>query len=194
MNAPAIEAIGIAKSYGALQVLDGVDLRVERGSVFSLLGPNARLMVRAVVVGARRVDRLESLATSIGARKITISTPKGPHQIWIKRVVAEMGGKDAIVVADDADLDAAVAGVVASAYGFSGQKCSSRHLPGVEFTGITHPGLFGTAPSSAKKKAAGSILLVALMVTVSGPAPTGAPPARKCSRGKSTSRALVARD
>jgi formamidase len=30
---------------------------------------------------------------------------------------------------------------------FSGQKCSSRHLPGVEFTGITHPGLFGTAPS-----------------------------------------------
>jgi ABC-2 type transport system ATP-binding protein len=40
MNAPAIEAIGIAKSYGALQVLDGVDLRVERGSVFSLLGPN----------------------------------------------------------------------------------------------------------------------------------------------------------
>jgi 1-pyrroline-5-carboxylate dehydrogenase len=36
-----------------------------------------------------------------------------------------MGGKDAIVVADDADLDAAVAGVVASAYGFSGQKCSA---------------------------------------------------------------------
>ncbi len=36
-----------------------------------------------------------------------------------------MGGKDAIIVADDADLDAAVAGVVASAYGFSGQKCSA---------------------------------------------------------------------
>src|SRR6201746_2839735 len=30
---------------------------------------------------------------------------------------------------------------------FSGQKCTSRHIPGVEFTGITHPGLFGTAPS-----------------------------------------------
>jgi 1-pyrroline-5-carboxylate dehydrogenase len=40
-------------------------------------------------------------------------------------VIAELGGKDAIVVADDADIDAAVEGVVASAYGFSGQKCSA---------------------------------------------------------------------
>lgn len=46
-------------------------------------------------------------------------------QIWIKRVVAEMGGKDAIIVADDADLDEAAQGVVASAFGFQGQKCSA---------------------------------------------------------------------
>lgn len=46
-------------------------------------------------------------------------------QRWIKRVVAEMGGKDAIVVADDADLDSAASGVVASAFGFQGQKCSA---------------------------------------------------------------------
>ncbi len=46
-------------------------------------------------------------------------------QIWIKRVVAEMGGKDAIVVADDADLDSAASGAVASAFGFQGQKCSA---------------------------------------------------------------------
>jgi 1-pyrroline-5-carboxylate dehydrogenase len=46
-------------------------------------------------------------------------------QIWIKRVVAEMGGKDAIIVADDADLDDAAAGVVTSAFGFQGQKCSA---------------------------------------------------------------------
>jgi len=46
-------------------------------------------------------------------------------QIWIKRVVAELGGKDAIIVADDADLDAAARGVVASAFGFQGQKCSA---------------------------------------------------------------------
>ncbi len=46
-------------------------------------------------------------------------------QRWMKRVVAEMGGKDAIVVADDADLDSAAAGVVSSAFGFQGQKCSA---------------------------------------------------------------------
>ncbi|MFM9905384.1 MAG: L-glutamate gamma-semialdehyde dehydrogenase [Pyrinomonadaceae bacterium] len=47
-------------------------------------------------------------------------------QIWIKRVIAEMGGKDAIIVADDAaDLDAVASGVVAAAFGYQGQKCSA---------------------------------------------------------------------
>lgn len=48
-----------------------------------------------------------------------------PGQKWIKRVVAEMGGKDSIVVAADADVDAAVEGVAVSAFGFQGQKCSA---------------------------------------------------------------------
>jgi len=48
-----------------------------------------------------------------------------PNQIWIKRVIAEMGGKDGIIVSADADLDAAADGIVASAFGFSGQKCSA---------------------------------------------------------------------
>jgi 1-pyrroline-5-carboxylate dehydrogenase len=48
-----------------------------------------------------------------------------PGQVWIKRTILEMGGKDSILVCADADLDAAVAGVAASAFGFSGQKCSA---------------------------------------------------------------------
>jgi 1-pyrroline-5-carboxylate dehydrogenase len=48
-----------------------------------------------------------------------------PGQIWIKRTVLEMGGKDSILLCADADLDLAVEGVVASAFGFSGQKCSA---------------------------------------------------------------------
>ncbi len=48
-----------------------------------------------------------------------------PGQIWIKRVIAEMGGKDFIIVDDDCDLDAAVKGVLASAFGYQGQKCSA---------------------------------------------------------------------
>jgi 1-pyrroline-5-carboxylate dehydrogenase len=48
-----------------------------------------------------------------------------PGQIFIKRTILEMGGKDSIIVADDANLDATVEGVVASAFGFNGQKCSA---------------------------------------------------------------------
>jgi RHH-type proline utilization regulon transcriptional repressor/proline dehydrogenase/delta 1-pyrroline-5-carboxylate dehydrogenase len=43
----------------------------------------------------------------------------------VKRVIAEMGGKNAIIVDDDADLDQAVAGAVTSAFGYAGQKCSA---------------------------------------------------------------------
>jgi 1-pyrroline-5-carboxylate dehydrogenase len=46
-------------------------------------------------------------------------------QIWLKRVNTEMGGKDAIIVDREADLKAAVEGIVSSAYGFQGQKCSA---------------------------------------------------------------------
>lgn len=48
-----------------------------------------------------------------------------PGQIWLKRVIAEMGGKDAIIVDKDADLDLAADSIVKSAFGFSGQKCSA---------------------------------------------------------------------
>ena len=48
-----------------------------------------------------------------------------PNQIWLKRTILEMGGKDTILVCADANLDAAVEGVVASTFGFSGQKCSA---------------------------------------------------------------------
>ncbi len=46
-------------------------------------------------------------------------------QIWLKRAILEMGGKDCIVVDETADLDAAADGIVYSAFGFQGQKCSA---------------------------------------------------------------------
>jgi 1-pyrroline-5-carboxylate dehydrogenase len=46
-------------------------------------------------------------------------------QVWLKRSILEMGGKDCIVVDETADIDAAAEGVVASAFGFQGQKCSA---------------------------------------------------------------------
>ena len=46
-------------------------------------------------------------------------------KLWIKRTILEMGGKDAVVVDETADLEAAAEGIVTSAFGFQGQKCSA---------------------------------------------------------------------
>jgi 1-pyrroline-5-carboxylate dehydrogenase len=64
-----------------------------------------------------------SKAVGLEIHERAAKTQKG--QLWIKRTVLEMGGKDAIIVSSDADIDAAVEAVVASAFGFNGQKCSA---------------------------------------------------------------------
>jgi 1-pyrroline-5-carboxylate dehydrogenase len=61
----------------------------------------------------------------VGLRINELASKHQPGQIWIKRVVAEMGGKDAIIVDSDCDLDEAVQGVLVSAFGYQGQKCSA---------------------------------------------------------------------
>ncbi len=62
---------------------------------------------------------------NVGLRINELAAKPQPGQIWIKRVIAEMGGKDSIIVDSDTDLDDAAAGVVAAAFGFQGQKCSA---------------------------------------------------------------------
>lgn len=61
----------------------------------------------------------------VGCRIIAEAARLQRGQTHIKRVIAEMGGKNAIIVDESADLDQAVAGVVHSAFGYSGQKCSA---------------------------------------------------------------------
>ena len=61
----------------------------------------------------------------VGLRINELAARPQPGQRWIKRVVAEMGGKDAIIVDSDCNLDNAVQGVLASAFGYQGQKCSA---------------------------------------------------------------------
>jgi 1-pyrroline-5-carboxylate dehydrogenase len=61
----------------------------------------------------------------VGCRIYERAAKVHPGQIWLKRVVAEMGGKDAIVVDSEADLEDAARNIVASAFNFSGQKCSA---------------------------------------------------------------------
>jgi 1-pyrroline-5-carboxylate dehydrogenase len=61
----------------------------------------------------------------VGLRINKVAADKPDGQVWIKRTILEMGGKDAIIVDADADLDSAVEGVAAAAFGFQGQKCSA---------------------------------------------------------------------
>lgn len=83
------------------------------------------------VVGGRMVEhpRTRFIAFT-GSRVVGVeiyekASKVQPGQIWLKRAILEMGGKDAILVDETADLDAAAEGIVASAFGFQGQKCSA---------------------------------------------------------------------
>ncbi|WP_027408849.1 L-glutamate gamma-semialdehyde dehydrogenase [Anoxybacteroides tepidamans] len=62
---------------------------------------------------------------AVGCRIYERAAIVQPGQKWLKRVIAEMGGKDAIIVDKDADIELAAQSIVASAFGFSGQKCSA---------------------------------------------------------------------
>ncbi|MEJ9216366.1 aldehyde dehydrogenase family protein, partial [Aneurinibacillus thermoaerophilus] len=86
---------------------------------------------RPEVIGDYLVDHPKTRFISFtGSRAVGLriherSSKVKPGQIWMKRLVAEMGGKDAIIVDKDADLELAAQNIVASAFGFSGQKCSA---------------------------------------------------------------------
>ncbi len=82
-------------------------------------------------VGAALVsDPRVNLIAFTGSRPVGLhinreASDTKPGQDHVKRVIAEMGGKNAIIVDDDADLDEAVVGVLMSAFNYAGQKCSA---------------------------------------------------------------------
>jgi len=117
---PASQAPVVAAKF--LEVLEQAS--VPPGVVNYLPGPGA-------VVGDALVDHPRTRfvaftgSRDVGTRIFQRAAAVQPGQQWLKRTVLEMGGKDAIVVDDTADLDSAAQGVVASAFGFQGQKCSA---------------------------------------------------------------------
>jgi RHH-type proline utilization regulon transcriptional repressor/proline dehydrogenase/delta 1-pyrroline-5-carboxylate dehydrogenase len=86
---------------------------------------------RGSVIGDVLVDHADVQAIAftgsleVGSRILERSAKLAPGQIYVKRVVCEMGGKNAIIVDDDADMDEAVSQVLHSAFGYQGQKCSA---------------------------------------------------------------------
>jgi len=61
----------------------------------------------------------------VGSQVIRAGADTRPNQGFIRKMIVEMGGKNAIIVDDDADLDGAIQAIVESAFGYAGQKCSS---------------------------------------------------------------------
>src|SRR5207248_5487287 len=78
------------------------------------------------VAGDPRVHTIAFTGSSaVGLSIVSRAAVTPPEQRHVKRVVAEMGGKNFVLVDSDADLDEAVPAIVRSAYGYAGQKCSA---------------------------------------------------------------------
>lgn len=82
--------------------------------------------IGAPLVNSERIATIAFTGSrEVGMQIIQSASVVHPGQVHVKRVVAEMGGKNAIVVDDGADLDQAVQGIIYSAFGYAGQKCSA---------------------------------------------------------------------
>ena len=117
---PSTETPTIASKFVELMLEAGIPAQA-----FSLLNGSGPEVGEALVTNpkARFISFTGSRNVGLRINELAAKTPKG--QLWIKRVVAEMGGKDAIIVDSEADVDQAVLGVMYSAFGFQGQKCSA---------------------------------------------------------------------
>ncbi len=101
-----------------------VDAGIPKG-VFQLV-PGKGSQVGAYMVNHPDVHLIAFTGSrEVGCRIYADAAILRPGQKHLKRVIAEMGGKNAIIVDESADLDQAVAGAVFSAFGYSGQKCSA---------------------------------------------------------------------
>jgi len=111
-----------AIAYKLFEVLE--EAGMPPGVVNFLPGPGSE--VGDVLVGHPRTRYIAFTGSKeVGLRINELAAKTVPGQIWVKRVIAEMGGKNAIIVDSETDLDRAVEGVLVSAFGYQGQKCSA---------------------------------------------------------------------
>lgn len=100
------------------------DLRLPPGVLNFLPGPGGRMGDALVDHPLTRYIAFTG-SKEVGLRIFERASVLQPGQKWLKRTVLEMGGKDAILVDETSDLDAAADAIVAAAFGFQGQKCSA---------------------------------------------------------------------
>ena len=147
---PASESPGIASMF--------IDLMKEVGLPAGVLQfcPGGGVEVGGALVEHPLTRFISFTGSAEVGKEIYAKAGKTPDgQIWLKRVVAELGGKDFMFIDEDADIDSAVAGSLAAGFGYSGQKCSAlsrlilhskihnefmeKFLPLVEAITVGHP-------------------------------------------------------
>ena len=117
---PASAAPAIAAKF--VEIMEEIHLP---GGVLNFL-PGAGGSIGDALVGHAQTRFIAFTGSrEVGLHINRLATEQQPGQAWIKRTILEMGGKDAIIVDESADLNAAADSVVASAFGFQGQKCSA---------------------------------------------------------------------
>ena len=116
---PSSDSPTIAAKF--MEIVEEVGL--PKGVINFLTGSSATGEAMTTSPKTRFISFTGSKGVGLHINEVAAKAREG--QIWIKRVIAEMGGKDAIVVADDADIDSAATGIVQAAFGFQGQKCSA---------------------------------------------------------------------
>ena len=117
---PASTSPTIAAKF--MEILEEVSL--PPGVVNFLPGPGSLIGDTLVTHSKTRFIAFTG-SKEVGLRINELAAKPQAGQIWIKRTILEMGGKDAVVVDSSADLEAAAEGVVTSAFGYQGQKCSA---------------------------------------------------------------------
>jgi RHH-type proline utilization regulon transcriptional repressor/proline dehydrogenase/delta 1-pyrroline-5-carboxylate dehydrogenase len=117
---PAEESSGIAFTLAKLILAAKIP-----AGVFALLPGKGETIGRALIEDPRTTTICFTGSRTVGLEILGLAAKVHPKQTRIKRVIAEMGGKNAIIVDDDADLDDVIRGVLYSAFGYSGQKCSA---------------------------------------------------------------------
>ena len=117
---PAEQANAIAFAFHQHALAAGIP-----SAVFPFLPGDGEIVGHALVQHRDVVQIAFTGSREVGTSILKTAAEIVPGQSMLKRVVCEMGGKNAIIVDDDADLDEAVTGVIQSAFGYAGQKCSA---------------------------------------------------------------------
>ena len=117
---PAEQATGIAHAFHQHAIAAGIP-----PEILQFLPGDGAVIGAALVRHPDVVQIAFTGSREVGTAILKQAAEIAPGQTSIKRVVCEMGGKNAIIVDDDADLDEAVGGVIQSAFGYAGQKCSA---------------------------------------------------------------------